>query len=779
MSATPNYLSQLNPSQRTAVEHFCGPLLVVAGAGSGKTRALTYRIAHLIRYHHIEPEQILAVTFTNKAAREMKERIERIFAEQLATEKYGQKLALLPEYEQKQLLSQVYRQVTKKLWIGTFHSLCARILRYDINKYQDEQGHTWERNFTIFDDSDSQSLLKNIVTKQLNLNDKQFEPRSLRYKISNAKNLGLTPSDYRRKNPNYKDQVISEVYQEYQHQLAANNALDFDDLIMIPVHLFQQNESILGYWHHQFKHILVDEYQDTNRTQYDLIQLLATNGETRKNEWNWENRSIFVVGDADQSIYSFRMADFTILLNFQDDFGDGLPDDDTRTMIKLEENYRSRDNILQAANYLIENNSQRIDKVLKPTRGSGEEIFCYQADNERDEAEFVVKKIQQIKQNNPELDWGSFAILYRVNSLSRSFEDILIQTNIPYNIVGGFRFYDRQEIKDCLSYLRLIVNPADTVSLLRVINTPRRGIGKASIEALIQASQELNVPLWEIISDPTSVNTIAGRAAKSINKFVEIIQYFQGQLQSLTAAQILEQVMEKSGYLDDLKQKGTDEADNRIENIAELYNAILQFQEDYEETHLETYLQTASLASDLDNLKEGDERVSLMTLHSAKGLEFPIVFLVGLEQGLLPHIRSLNTPLDLEEERRLCYVGVTRAQEQLFLSYAKTRFVWGNMEHKIPSQFLGELPQDLLMGTGVKKARVQSKNRSSQAKKSENKQNSALWSVGDRIFHQSFGEGKITHILGKGKKSHLAIEFPGLGRKILDPKLAPIERVEK
>ncbi|MEA5510423.1 DNA helicase PcrA [Crocosphaera sp. UHCC 0190] len=773
MTISSDFLSQLNPSQRIAVEHFCGPLLVVAGAGSGKTRALTYRIAHLISHHQVDPESILAVTFTNKAAKEMKERIERLFAQEMALKNHGKPFNSLAEYEQKKLLSQVYRKTTKRLWIGTFHSLCARILRYDINKYQDKRNRQWERNFSIFDESDAQSLVKNITTKQLNLDEKKFNPRSVRYEISNAKNLGFSPEEYLQENPNYKGRVISEVYNEYQTQLAANNALDFDDLILVPVQLFQQNESVLGYWHHQFQHILVDEYQDTNRIQYDLIRLLSTNGENTKSEWNWQNRSVFVVGDADQSIYSFRMADFTILLNFQSDFGDGLPDEDTRTMVKLEENYRSRENILLAANSLIENNSQRIDKILKPTRGEGEQIYCYKADDERIEADFVIHKIRELININPELNWGDFAILYRINAQSRPFEDILIQSNIPYTIVGGFKFYDRQEIKDSLAYLRLIVNPADTVSLLRIINSPRRGIGKTSMDSLLKASQELEIPLWEIISDETSVNTLAGRAAKAVNKFAKMIQSFQSQLTQLSATEILDQVMEQSGYIDDLKQKGTEESDNRVENIYELYSAIAQYQEDNEDKSLQGYLTNASLASDLDNLQEDQKKVSLMTLHSAKGLEFPIVFLVGLEQGILPHVRSLSDPLSLEEERRLCYVGITRAQEQLFITYARERFVWGSKESKLASQFLKEIPPDLINSNVRPTAR-----KVTHKKTSISQVNNHQWSVGDRIIHHSFGEGEITHILGSGQKTNLAIQFAGLGRKIIDPKTNSITKLD-
>lgn len=772
MPVETDFLASLNSSQRQAVQHFCGPLLVVAGAGSGKTRALTYRIAHLILNHNVNPENILAVTFTNKAAKEMKERIELIFAQRLAQQQAGQRLDLLPEHQQVKLRSRAYKEITKHLWIGTFHSLFARILRYDINKYQDPKGYQWTKNFTIYDESDAQSLVKNIATKELNIDDKKFNPRYLRYSISNAKNQGFYPEDVLNQQPNYRGRVISEVYQEYQARLAANNALDFDDLILIPARLFSQNESVLGYWHQQFQHILVDEYQDTNRIQYQLINLLATNGETNKQRLNWDNRSIFVVGDADQSIYSFRMADFTILLEFQEDFGDGLPDDDTRTMVKLEENYRSRENILEAANTLIENNSERIEKVLKPTRGYGEEIYCYRADNEIEEAKFVRNQILNLTRENPEISWGSFAILYRTNAQSRVLEEAL-RADIPYHIVGGLKFYDRKEIKDALAYLRLLTNPNDTVSLLRIINTPRRGIGQKTLDQLISASQELNVPLWEIISDETSVKTLAGRAAKSVNEFANLIKHYQANVDQLPAAEILDGLLDNSNYRQDLQNQGTEEAENRLENLKELDSAMMQFAEENEDSSLESFLANASLASDLDNLNEGEEKVSLMTLHSAKGLEFPVVFLVGLEQGLFPNRRTLDDPAALEEERRLCYVGITRAQEQLFLSHAEERRLWGSREPAIPSQFLQELPEDLVNHNTppIKPRRERS------ATPNQSQQSSQNWEVGDRVFHDTFGEGTITHLLGSGERTNLAIQFPGVGRKIIDPRIASLQRL--
>lgn len=786
MTRTVDFLSPLNPSQRRAVEHFCGPLLVVAGAGSGKTRALTYRIANLVLNHRVDPENILAVTFTNKAAREMKERIEKLFAEQEAQAQYGKPFELLSDREQMKLRSQVYRTVTKSLWIGTFHALCARILRFDIEKYQDENGRRWTKEFSIFDDSDSQSLVKEIVVHQLNLDDKKFNPRSVRYTISNAKNQGLSPEDFAKQHSNYWGRVVSEVYVEYQKALAENNALDFDDLIWLPVQLFRQNEQVLAYWHQRFRHILVDEYQDTNRTQYDLIRMLVTNGAHSRSFDNWHYRSVFVVGDADQSIYSFRAADFTILMDFQSDFGDGLPDDDTRTMVKLEQNYRSTENILQVANHLIENNTERIDKVLRPTRGLGESIFCHHADHETAEAEFVVGQIRALEREHPELHWGEFAILYRTNAQSRAFEEVLTRYGVPYQVVGGLRFYDRREIKDVLAYLRAIANPADTVSIKRVINTPRRGIGKSTLDKLETAARELGVPLWEILSDETSVKTLAGRSAKAVTGFAQIIQSWRSQLEEIPASQLVQGVLEDTGYVRDLKEQGTDEAEDRLQNVQELYNAVLQYEEENEEDlSLNGFLSNASLASDLDNLDAESSRVSLMTLHSSKGLEFPVVFLVGLEQGLFPNFRSLEDPAAIEEERRLCYVGITRAQERLFLSHARERRLYGSREPASPSLFLGELPRELLAfntataiptrwTTPIREVKQRAQSSASTLPKVK-EQN---WTVGDRVIHTSFGPGQITHIFGSGNKLCLAIKFPGLGQKIIDPKLVALQRVQ-
>ncbi|XGB39587.1 MAG: DNA helicase PcrA [Cyanobacteria bacterium LVE1205-1] len=801
MTVKPNFLDSLNPSQRQAVEHFCGPLLVVAGAGSGKTRALSYRIVNLVLTHQVEPENILAVTFTNKAAREMKDRIETLFAHQQTQVDRDHPFDKLRADEKTRIQSQVYHRYTKHLWIGTFHALCSRILRYDIEKFE-PNGKRWNKNFTIFDESDAQSLIKEIVTTRLNLDEKKFEPRSVRYAISNAKNRGQTPADLEQSQPNLRGRTIANVYQAYQESLLANNALDFDDLIWVPVQLFRQNPNTLNYWHERFHHILVDEYQDTNQTQYELIRLLSTNDSLPHSSQQWRERSVFVVGDADQSIYSFRAADFTILMGFQQDFGDGLPDKDTRTMVKLEENYRSTATILHVANGLIDHNTQRIDKILRPTRSQGELVHLYRATDELAEAEFVVQQIRRLTLNNPELNWGSCAILYRTNAQSRALEESLLRWDVHYNIVGGLRFYDRKEIKDVLAYLRLIGNPRDTLSLLRVINTPRRGIGKTTLDRITTAAQQMDLSVWELLQDHPSLETLCGRNTKSLLGFVHLIQRWQSKVEDVAASAIVQGILEESGYVADLKSQGTEEAEDRLNNVQELYNAVLQFEEETEDSTLLAFLSRASLASDLDNLAGDQAKVSLMTLHASKGLEFPIVFLVGLEQGLFPSFRSMADPAALEEERRLCYVGITRAQERLFITHAQERRLYGNREMSIPSMFLTELPKDYLLGEGVKKSNnnqgkktyfsvSQPSPASAQAPdrrasepqplsppKNQSDSKGDRWTVGDRVIHPNWGIGQVTHVFGTGDKLNLAIKFPSIGQKVVDPKTTMVKKVE-
>lgn len=785
------FLNGLNDAQQAAVGHHCGPLLVVAGAGSGKTKALTHRIAHLIGHHGVDPGELLAVTFTNKAAREMKERLELLLTQRLALSQFGQPLATLPAHEQKQLRSRIYREVIKELWIGTFHALFARLLRFDIDKYKDTEGLSWTRQFTIYDEADAQSLVKEITTQELQLDPKRFEPKKLRWAISNAKNQGWLPGDLEQQEAGqgHRGKLLVETYRRYRRALAANNALDFDDLLLMPVQLLSQHEQVRSYWHRRFRHVLVDEYQDTNHTQYELLKLLVTDGIPPTEFSNWDNRSVFVVGDADQSIYSFRAADFRILMGFQGDFGDGGSDQATRTMVKLEENYRSTATILEAANSLIARNSERIDKVLRPTRGEGELIRLTRCDDEVAEAEAVVHRMRELEAAHPDLRWGDMAVLYRTNAQSRAVEEALVRWRVPYTVVGGLRFYDRREIKDVLAYLRLLINPADSVSLLRVLNVPRRGIGKTTIQRLTDASTQLGVPLWEVVNDPEAARTLAGRSAKGLLQFSELLNDLRAVIDTKPPSELVQLVMERSGYVSELIAEGTDEAEERRRNLQELVNAALQYQEENEEGSLEGFLASAALASDADNKDLAAERVVLMTLHASKGLEFPVIFLVGLEQGLFPSYRSLEDPGALEEERRLCYVGITRAKERLFLSHASERRLWGGMrEPAIPSAFLSELPEALIQGEiprsgGASLRREQRLERLTRvdrepaarpapSRPSGRSQHS--WTVGEKLSHDAFGEGTVTHLFGSGEKVSVAVKFEGMGTKILDPRLAPI-----
>ena len=801
------FLIGLNNEQSIAVNHFNGPLLVIAGAGSGKTKALTHRIAHLISEYNVDPSSILAVTFTNKAAKEMKERLEILLAQRLSENQFGQPLTTLEAVEQRNLRTQIYHQITKELWIGTFHALFARLLRFDIDKYSDKDGLKWTRQFSIYDESDAQSLIKEIVTQDLQLDPKRFEPKKIRWAISNAKNKGILPYKFEEQVEGQRGKLTAEVYRLYRKALAANNALDFDDLLLIPVSLLKQNQQIRNYWHQRFKHVLIDEYQDTNWTQYELIKLIVTNGVEPSLFKEWNNRSVFVVGDADQSIYSFRAADFRILMGFQEDFGDkGIGKEKLSTIVKLEENYRSTATILSAANALIDNNKERIEKVLRATRGEGEAIKLTRCDDEIAEAEAVVHRLRIINAANPEIRWGDMAVLYRTNAQSRAIEESLVRWSIPYVVVGGLRFYDRREIKDILAYLKLLVNPSDSVSLLRILNVPKRGIGKTTVQRLTDAANQLGITLWDLVGDIEAVRSLVGKSAKGLMAFSELIYELQNHLINTPPSQVIQLVMEKSGYIRELIATATDESEERRRNLQELVNAALQYQEENEDADLEGFLASAALSSDADNKDTANNRVTLMTLHSSKGLEFSIVSLVGMEQGLFPSYRSIDDPSSLEEERRLCYVGLTRAKEKLFLFNASERRMWGGMrEPALPSQFLSEIPSELIEGdiplsggTAIRRDRhldrlTRVDRRSHQAisleASSKNYQNAVRrkysgpspgkeWSVGDKVFHNSFGEGEITHTFGSGEKTSLAIKFHGMGPKILDPRLAPIKPIK-
>ena len=790
-----SFLTGLNDAQRQAVDHHNGPLLVVAGAGSGKTRALTHRIAHLIGHHGVDPAELLAVTFTNKAAKEMKERLEILLSQKLALSEVGMPFAALEPHDQRRLRSRIYKEIIRELWIGTFHALFARLLRFDIDKYKDSEGLGWTKQFTIYDEADAQSLVREVVTQELGLDPKRYEPKKVRWAISNAKNQGWSPDNLVEDIGGQRGKVLGEAYRRYRKALAANNALDFDDLLLMPVQLLEQNKQVREYWHRRFKHILVDEYQDTNRTQYQLIKLIATGGESPATFRDWSDRSVFVVGDADQSIYSFRAADFTILMGFQKDFGDGEEDSNTKTMVKLEENYRSTATILEAANALIAHNSERIDKVLRATRGKGEAISITRCDDEIAEAESVVHRMRVLKAGHAELKWADMAVLYRTNAQSRAIEESLVRWGIPYLIVGGLRFYDRREVRDILAYLKAVTNPSDSVSLLRIINTPKRGIGKTTIDRLNDTSSQLGVPLWEVVNDPEAVRSLAGRSARNILQFCELINGLRERLNTLRPSEMLRAIMDESGYIEELLASGTDESEERRRNLNELVNAGVQFEEENENVSVEEFLAASALASDGDSKDAESDRVILMTLHASKGLEFPVIFLVGLEQGLFPSYRALDDIAAMEEERRLCYVGITRAKERLFLSHALERRLWGGMrEPAIPSMFLAELPDELVEGDKQRHSaaslrreeridrltRVDNTTVKSSLKPEHHGGRSMLheWRIGDRVSHKDFGIGVVTHIFGYGEKSCLAAKFGEMSPRILDPRLAPIRPVE-
>ena len=801
MHQTNNFLfKSLNNAQLKAVNHINGPLLVVAGAGSGKTKALTHRIANLIENNSVDPYNILAVTFTNKAAKEMKARLQVLLAQEIALNQFGQPWSTLKEFDQNQLRTNIDQERLRDLWIGTFHALFSRLLRYDIEKYQDPEGLTWTRQFSIYDETDSQTLVKEIVGQDMSLDPKRFDPKKIKRAISNAKNQCFTANDLEEKADNHFDKIIADAYRRYRISLSKNNALDFDDLLLLPVFLLRQNDLVRDYWHKRFQHVLVDEYQDTNRTQYELIKLI-TAGNTEPNKFcEWNDRSIFVVGDADQSIYSFRAADFRILIGFQEDFKNSSNNDQKASLVKLEENYRSSSNILTAANSLIENNTERIDKVLRSTREEGELLKLLSCDDEISEAEAITTKLRSLNNYNNQPIWKNFAILYRTRAQSRVLEESLVRWRIPYTIFGGLRFYDRREVKDAVAYLKVLVNSSDNVSLLRIINVPRRGIGKTTIQKLNELSNKLNIPLWEVINDKQSLDETIGRSSKGINKFTELMNDLLCYIENSGPSQILQLILEKSGYLSDLLTSGSEESEDRRNNLQELINAATQFEEETENPDVEGFLSTAALTTDNDTKKNHPNSVTLMTLHNSKGLEFQNVFITGLEQGLFPSHRSIDTPSLLEEERRLCYVGITRAKERVFLSHARERRLWGGMrEATIPSIFLSEIPEELIDGElpqsgGASIRRDRHLDRLTRVDRKDSNEfinrpinavrklysgpsKGKSWLVGDKVIHSKFGKGEIIHIFGSGEKISLAVKFGDKGSKILDPRLAPIRAI--
>ena len=743
MSSKAELLNGMNPRQKEAVLHTDGPLLLMAGAGSGKTRVLTHRIAYLIEEKEVNPWNILAITFTNKAAKEMKERVNAILA-----------------------------SGGEDVWVSTFHSMCVRILRRDVDFIG------YNRNFTIIDSSEQLTLMKRIL-KELNIDPKKYDPRSILGTISQAKNSLQTPQDFAKMQGSYYEEIAAKCYAAYQKELQYNQCMDFDDLIMNTIRLFEEHPDSLTYYQNKFHYIHVDEYQDTNHAQYTLVNLLAG-----------RFRNLCVVGDADQSIYGWRGADMQNILDFEKDYPDAA-------VILLEQNYRSTKNILSAANQVIENNSNRKPKNLWTENKEGNKITYYRADNERDETRFIVDRMQEeIRSNHRNYD--DFAILYRTNAQSRVMEETLLKANIPYKMVGGHKFYDRKEIKDILAYLNVLANPQDSISFERIVNSPKRGIGPGSIEKLRSFASLHEWPLLEAAQNVDLAN-IGGKAGQQLGAFGEMIQEVTQMIPYLTVTELTKEVLDRSGYLEDLKIQNTLEAQARIENLEEFLTVTQEFDKQFEqqneedadapEEKLTVFLNDLALVSDIDNLEEDASQVTLMTLHAAKGLEFPVVFLIGLEEGVFPLSRALMEESELEEERRLAYVGITRAEEALYLTNAFSRTLYGRTQYNRPSRFVEEIDQELLEIEGMrptpKKTPVFAKKTAYSYKqpetavvpsKSATGGENNSWKPGDKVKHKKWGLGTVVRVSGTSKDLELDVAFPSQGVKRLLAAFAPIEK---
>ncbi len=712
------YLDGLNPQQKKAVMTTEGPVLILAGAGSGKTRVLTQRIAYLIREKGVHPGNILAITFTNKAAAEMRERVTKL----LADEDYP-------------------------AWVSTFHSACVRILRHDIEKIG------YDKSFVIYDSSDQQVVVKDCL-KELNINEKDFTPKKVVSMIGKAKDNLQSPEEYiASATDSFATEQIGRVYRLYQRKLKSNNALDFDDLILKTIELFTGYPEVLGFYQNKFRYILVDEYQDTNTPQYRLIHMLSS-----------KHRNLCVVGDDDQSIYKFRGANIANILDFEVDYPEA-------TVVKLEQNYRSTGNILQAANCVIANNSRRKSKKLWTQRMEGYRIRRRQAAREREEAEFVVCEAMRLCSHESR-KLSDMAVLYRTNAQSRVLEEAFIRRAVPYRVVGSLGFYQRKEIKDIIAYLRVILNPADDISLKRIVNQPRRGIGDKTIETLEQYAARLEIELYGAMREVGESGCLPAGAANRVGEFVNMMDGFIAMSDKHSVVALLSEVLDKTGYVKALEDEGTIEARGRIENIQELVSAAVGFEENCEgEGTLPEFLESVALVSETDNLDEG-EGVTLMTLHSAKGLEFPVVFMTGMEDGIFPLSRAIDQPEELEEERRLCYVGMTRAREVLYLTGAECRTLYGHTSSSLPSRFLKEIPETLVevMGenTGSKEVPITHK-------PGTQKGSIGGYRPGSRIQHRIWGMGTIIKVEEKTDDIEITIAFPGLGVKKVLASVAPIK----
>ena len=721
-------LEGLNPAQREAVAATEGPVLVVAGAGSGKTRVLTRRVAHLIRDHDVSPFAVLAITFTNKAAGEMKERV-----------------------------ADLVGPVAHNMWVSTFHSACARILRREAHRLG------YRSAFSIYDSADSLRLTTMCV-RDLDLDPKRFPPRNIRATISNAKNELIDYESYQQQGDGFYHEKVADVYRLYQQRMVEASAMDFDDLLMLTVELFQAFPDVLAHYQERFRYVLVDEYQDTNHAQYVLVNLLAR-----------QHHNVCVVGDQDQSVYGFRGADVRNIVAFEKDYPDAK-------VVMLEQNYRSTEIILDAANAVISNNMARKPKRLWTDLGKGENVITFEAQDEHDEAAFIAEEVTDLEKAGRRL--SDIAVFYRTNAQSRVLEELFVKFGIPYQVVGGLKYYDRREVKDALAYLRALVNPDDTVAFRRVVNVPKRSIGDTSVGHVDRFAEAEGLSFWEALARSDENARLSNRAQRSIKEFVALIDYLASQA-VLGPRAALEAILSESGYMDWVRSERTIEAMGREENLKELISAAADFEEtgpvsigqaDWDEMdglrRVELFLESISLVTDVDSM-EDTSAVTLMTLHNAKGLEFPVVFITGMEDGVFPHMRSLGEPSELEEERRLCYVGITRAMEQLYLTRAWSRNLWGGTNYNPPSRFLGEIPNELV----TKATRAK---RSSSVERTTVKHPTVTESdigVGDRVRHSHWGTGNVTEIVGAGDRAEAYVNFDGQGVKRLLLAWAPLERV--
>ena len=724
-------LTGLNKEQQQAVQHTEGPLLILAGAGSGKTKVLTVRIAHLLA-QGVNPYEILAITFTNKAAKEMKSRVEGLVGD-----------------------------VANRIWLSTFHSFCAKFLRFEIDKFLG-----YNSNFTIYDTSDSQAVIKSAL-KALNLDDKYYPVGAMIAAISDAKNKLLFASDFRKQARDFYQQKVADVYEYYERELRKNNALDFDDLLLVAVKLLQSNAAVLDKYSHRFRYVMIDEYQDTNHAQYVLAKLLAS---------HWKN--IAVVGDADQSIYAWRGADIQNILDFEKDYPNC-------TSIKLEQNYRSTKIILDAANAVIDNNEGRPEKNLWTDKIEGAKIQHFTAQSEHEEAAFIGDTIAK-KHDIHDVPYGDMAILYRTNAQSRVLEEALIKRALPYTMVGGTKFYDRKEIKDVLAYLRVLYNPFDDLSLLRIINVPKRSIGATTVAKLQDYAREKGTSLFMTLTQLHLIDSIKGKTKEKLEEFGILIFTLVSEMEDKTVLDILESILDRTGYLAQLEESTDPQDQARAENIGELLSVAKDFQDTNPSGTVEDFLEQVALVNDVDSFEQEEAKVTLMTLHAAKGLEFPIVFLCGLEEGLFPHSRTLMNPEEIEEERRLAYVGITRAEKELYISNATTRTVFGRTSSYLPSRFIDEIPEELVDGLrakrkvpdDIKRHVPQHMSVTSRPVTKPIVRNEVIadWKVGDTAIHSKWGNGKVINVTGEGAGMKLTIEFPTQGVRVVMAKFAPVKK---